>query len=85
MIGKNKRKKERLRYLQKLAAESILKYAPKPITKQELHDYRQMKLMAWLISEINNARYHKPSQTLTNINQTKLTSKPLQTTIYNTH
>jgi hypothetical protein len=81
--GKNAKRKMRIKQLREIARQSILKFAPEPITPQELHDYNWEKTMQMLISTVKHARYHKPSQILTEINKSKLTTKPLQTVIIN--
>ncbi len=83
MTSSNQRKHKRKMLLRELARQSILKFAPEPITPQELHDYQWEKTMQMLISTVKHARYHKPSQILTEMNKPKLTTKPLQTTIIN--
>jgi hypothetical protein len=81
--GMRESRKQRRKILIELARQSILKFAPKPITSQELHDCQWQRTINMLIATVKHARYHKPSQILTEINPTKLTSKALQTTIIN--
>lgn len=80
MSSSNQRKHKRKMLLKELARQSILKFAPEPITPQEIHDYNWMKIIKGLIK---HARYHKPPTIWTEINKPKLTSKPLKTTIIN--
>jgi len=57
-----KSRKERRKYLQKLVAESFLKFAPKPITQDEINDFNSMTKFKRLVWEISHALYHAPGK-----------------------
>jgi phosphoribosyl-ATP pyrophosphohydrolase len=71
--GMRKSRKERRKYLQKLVAESFLKFAPKPITPEEIQEFNAMKKFKGLIREIVDALYHAPGLTT---NQKKFDNVP---------
>jgi hypothetical protein len=72
------RKEKRKAQIKELSRQSILKFAPAPITPQELHDHKWILTMRPLIK---HARYRKPPKMWTVVNKLKLTSKPLKTVI----
>jgi Icc-related predicted phosphoesterase len=63
MASRGAKKRQRLKYLQELARESILKYAPKPLTPEEIKEYELMKWFESMVKEISHALYHAPSMT----------------------
>jgi hypothetical protein len=72
-LSRYSEKRKRRKYLLELARQSILDKAPKPITKQEIHDNKWINIMRGLIMDTKKALYRSPGEAT---KQKKYNSQP---------